>query len=231
MRLIDILFLFFYDVDMKPTSNNRRRQFFINKPFQLRYMLYVSLPLVIICGVSFFSLYLGIWADILSSFSDQKIQENLITATRMVQYEEVRQNSAPNGVISVFKSAEKLSDRQQEIFKEILIKANRNIAFKIAFLLFFVAWGTIYISHKIAGPIYHMIRVGREVEKGNYRARITLRKGDEAHPLAEQLNATYSSVENRMGLIKKWADEKPAQEAIALIQKELGATQTHVPKP
>lgn len=222
MRLIDILFLFFYDVPMKPSPNNRRRQFFINKPFQLRYMLYVSLPLVVICGVSFFSLYLGIWADILSSFSDQKIQENLITATRMVQYEEVRQNSAPNGVISVFKSAEKLSDRQQEVFKEILNKANRNIALKIAFLLFFVAWGTIYISHKIAGPIYHMIRVGREIEGGNYRARIALRKGDEAHPLAEQLNATYASIEKRMGLIKQWANEKPAQEAIALIQKELG---------
>lgn len=231
MRFIDILFLFFYDVAMKPSPNNRRRQFFINKPFQLRYMLYVSLPLVVICGVSFFSLYLGIWADILSSFSDQKIQENLITATRMVQYEEVRQNSAPNGVISVFKSAEKLSDRQQEIFKEILNKANRNIAVKIALLLFFVAWGTIYISHKIAGPIYHMIRVGREIEGGNYRARIALRKGDEAHPLAEQLNATYASIEERMALIKKWANEKSAQEAIVLIQKELGATQTHVPKP
>ncbi len=231
MRLIDILFLFFYDVGMKPSPNNRRRKFFINKPFQLRYMLYVSLPLVVIIGVSFFSLYLGIWADILSSFSDQKIQENLITAARMVQYEEVRQNSAPNGAISIFKSAEKLSNRQQEIFKEILNKANRNIALKIAFLLLFVAWGTIYISHKIAGPIYHMIRVGREVERGNYRARVALRKGDEAHPLAEQMNSTYSSIEQRMALIKQWANEKPAQEAIALIQKELGATQTHVPKP
>ncbi len=212
---------------MNTLTKNRRRQFFINKPFQLRFMLYVSVPLVIVCAVSFFSLYLGIWADILSSFTDQRIQEDLITATRMVQYEEVRQNTPPNGLISVFRSAEKLGLRQQEIFKEILNKANRHVAIKIIFLLFFVAWGTIYISHKIAGPIYHMLRIGRDIENGDYTARIFLRKGDEAHPLAEQMNATYQSLDQRLGRIKKWSKEKPPQEAIALIQKELEATRTH----
>lgn len=214
---------------MTTPSKNRRRQFFINKPFQLRYMLYVSVPLVLVCGISFFSLYLGIWADVLSSFTDKKIQEDLISATRMVQYEEVRQNTASNQVISVFRSAEKLSARQREIFKEILNKANQNIAFKIILLLIFVAWGTVYVSHKIAGPIYHMLRVGREWEKGNYRARIYLRKWDEAHPLAEQMNATYASLDARLGKIKKWAREKSPQEAVTLIQKELETTQTHDP--
>lgn len=214
---------------MITSTKNRRRQFFINKPFQLRYMLYVSLPLVIVCTVSFFSLYLGIWADILSSFTDQKIQEDLITATRMVQYEEVRQNTPPNGVISVFRSAEKLSTRQQEIFKEILKKANRNISIKIAFLLFFLAWGTIFISHKTAGPIYHMLRIGKEFENGNYKARIFLRKWDEGHPLAEQMNSTYETIDQKFGRIKKWAKEKSPQEAITLIQKELESTQTHDP--
>ncbi len=212
---------------MNKTTQNRRRQFFINKPFQLRYMLYVSLPLVVVCAVSFFSLYLGIWSDIMSSFTDQKVQEDLITATRMVQYEEVRQNTAPNNVISVFRSAEKLSSRQREIFKEILNKANRSISVKIAFLLFFIAWGTIYVSHKIAGPIYHMLRIGRDFENGNYKARIFLRKGDEAHPLAEQMNNTYAAIDTRFAKIKKWSREKSPQEAVALIQKELESTQTH----
>ena len=199
---------------MTKPAQNRRRQFFIDKPFQLRYMLYVSLPLVVV---------------ILNSFSDQKIQEDLITATRMVQYEEVRQNTPPNGLISTFKSAEKLSSRQREIFKEILDKANRNISIKIAFLLFFLSWGTIYVSHKIAGPIYHMLRIGREFGDGNYKARIFLRKWDEAHPLATQMNATYNSLDQRIGRIKKWSREKPPTEAIALIQKELESVQTHEP--
>ncbi len=214
---------------MNNPTKNRRSQFFIDKPFQLRYMLYISLPLVIVCGVSFFSLYLGIWSDVLSSFTDQKTQEDLITATRMVQYEEARQNTPPNGIISIFRSAEKLSSRQQEIFKQILNQSSRNIAIKIAFLLFFIAWGTIYISHKIAGPIYHMLKVGHDFKSGNYTARIFLRKWDEAHPLAEQMNTTYESLDKRLGRIKKWAREKPPQEAVALIQKELEATQTHDP--
>lgn len=212
---------------MKTPTKNRRRQFFINKPFQLRYMLYVSLPLVIVCAVSFFSLYLGIWADVMSSFTDQRIQEDLITATRLVQYEEVRQNTPPHGLISVFRSAEKLSMRQREIFKEILNQANRNVLVKVAILLFFVAWGTIYISHKTAGPIYHMLRIGREFQNGNYKARIFLRKWDEVHPLAQQMNTTYETLDQKFARIKKWAREKPPQEAVALIQKELEATQTH----
>lgn len=212
---------------MNTPTKNRRRKFFIDKPYQLRYMLYLSAPLIIVCAISFFSLYFGIWADILSSFTDQRVQEDLITATRMVQYEEVRQNTAPNGIISVFKSAEKLSSRQREIFKEILNKTNRNVAIKIALLLFFLAWGTIYISHKTAGPIYHMLRVGRDFENGNYKARIFLRKWDEAHPLAQQMNSTYESLDKKISRVKKWAREKPPQEAIALIQKELEATQTH----
>ena len=211
---------------MNTPTKNRRRQIFIDKPFQLRYMLYVSLPLVIVCAVSFFSLYLGIWADVLGSFTDKRVQEDLITATRMVQYEEVRQNLPPNNVISVFHSAERLSSRQQEIFKEILDKANRSVALKIIILLFFIAWGTIFISHKTAGPIYHMLRIGREFENGNYKARIFLRKWDEGHPLAEQMNTTYESIDQRLGRIKKWAVEKSPQEAVTLIRKELETTQT-----
>ena len=211
---------------MNTPTKNRRRQTFIDKPFQLRYMLYVSLPLVIVCAVSFFSLYLGIWADVLGSFTDKRVQEDLITATRMVQYEEVRQNLPPNNVISVFHSAERLSSRQQEIFKEILDKANRSVALKIIILLFFIAWGTIFISHKTAGPIYHMLRIGREFENGNYKARIFLRKWDEGHPLAEQMNTTYESIDQRLGRIKKWAVEKSPQEAVTLIRKELETTQT-----
>jgi nitrogen fixation/metabolism regulation signal transduction histidine kinase len=190
-------------------------------------MLYVSLPLITVCAISFFSLYLGIWADVLSSFTDQRIQEDLITATRLIQYEEVRQNTPPHGLISVFRSAEKLSLRQREIFREILNKANRNVILKVILLLFFVAWGTVYVSHKIAGPIYHMLRIGREFENGNYKARIFLRKWDETHPLAEQMNNTYVALDQRFARIKKWAREKPPQEAVKLIQKELEATQTH----
>ena len=59
--------------------------------------------------------------------------------------------------------------------------------------------------------------------------RIFLRKWDEAHPLALQMNSTYEALDTRLGRIKKWSREKPPGEAIALIQKELEGTQTHEP--
>jgi len=74
-----------------------------------------------------------------------------------------------------------------------------------------------------------MICISREIENGNYTARITLRKGDEGRPLAAQLNNTCGSIDKRLSQIKKWAFEKQPEEAIILIQKELSTIQTQKP--
>ncbi len=51
------------------------------------------------------------------------------------------------------------------------------------------AFLSIFISHKIAGPIHRLEQAIQEVlESGDPRLRITLRKNDEFHALADKIN-------------------------------------------
>lgn len=52
----------------------------------------------------------------------------------------------------------------------------------------------IFLSHKIAGPIYRIERVLGEMAKGNFSIHITLRKGDEMVSLADSINRLTSSM-------------------------------------
>src|ERR1041385_6857368 len=104
-----------------PPTTHRRKNFFINKPLQLRYMAYLTATLLIISSVSLLSLYIGVWGRVLDAFSDPRIRDEMLVASRLTQYEEAR-TGVPQELnsLSLFKHSEKLSQRQREIFKEIL---------------------------------------------------------------------------------------------------------------
>jgi len=212
------------------TPQNRRRRFFIDKPLQIRYMLAVSVPLTIITFVAILGFYIGIWGKVLASFSDEQTREDLLTASRMVEYDQARYpvaSSASNfSMLSLFKETEKLSQRQREVFANILAETNRALAWKLLLLLIFVSWGTIYLSHKIAGPLYRLSKALDEVEKGNYRARVYLRKGDEGHPVAREFNEAAEAADQLLSDIKKLSrDPNPAQ-ALSQIKEKLATIKT-----
>ncbi|MBO4707646.1 MAG: methyl-accepting chemotaxis protein [Elusimicrobiaceae bacterium] len=45
------------------------------------------------------------------------------------------------------------------------------------------------LSHRIAGPVYHLERVCREIKEGNKQIRVKLRKGDALSDLANEFNS------------------------------------------
>lgn len=184
-------------------SKNRRRHFFIDHPLQIRYMCYIIIPLTLVSAVTIISLYFGIWGSVLDAFSDEKIRNDLLTASRLSEYDSARYpaHSAGN-TLSLFRQSEKLSSRQKEIFREILDEANRKLLIKFLILLFFIAWGSIYISHKTAGPLFRFHITLDDIEKGNLRTRVRLRKGDEAHPLAVRFNQTLENLDRIFSRIK-----------------------------
>ncbi len=55
--------------------------------------------------------------------------------------------------------------------------------------------GFIFISHKIAGPLYRFEESLKEVGRGNLAHRFSLRKGDQLSQLADALNDMTSTVE------------------------------------
>jgi len=209
-------------------SQNRRKHFFINKPLQIRFMLAVIIPLFLINLVALAGLYFGIWSKVLETFSNEQTLNDLVTASRMVEYDQARHPSTSQDFssLSFFKKTEKLSQRQREVFKGILDETNRSLLWKFLLLLALLAWGTIFISHKIAGPFFRFSKAFNEVERGDYRSRVTLRKLDEGHPVAQEFNEAMEKTDLLLSNLKTLTREKDAPQAIAKIKEKLSAVQT-----
>ena len=91
---------------------------------------------------------------------------------------------------------------------------------------FFLAWGTIFISHKVAGPLFRFSKAFNEVEKGDYRSRVVLRKLDEGHPVAQEFNEAMEKTDHLLSNLKTLAQEKDAPQAVAKIKEKLSTVQT-----
>src|SRR3989338_3696399 len=119
----------------------RRSHFLINKPLQFRFMIYIITTLVTVSAVVILSFYFGICGGVLDAFSDSQVRDELLVASRLSEYESARitgHEKAPSS-LSFFKQANRLSLRQQEVFKNILDDTNRKLLPKFVFLLILIA--------------------------------------------------------------------------------------------
>jgi methyl-accepting chemotaxis protein len=197
-------------------------------------MAYLTLTLITISVIILISLYIGIWGSVLDSFSDEKIRNDFLIASRLTQYEQARLPTAPEpfSPLAFFKEAEKLSERQREIFKEILDGTNRKLIAKLFLLLIFIAWGSVYLSHKIAGPLYRFHATLEEIEKGNLAIRIRLRKFDEAQFLADRFNHTIENLDFTFSRLKNILreNETNARRLTERFKEELSKIKTSADK-
>ena len=210
----------------------RRKHVLINKPLQFRYMAYLVFPLTIVSAVTILSLYIGIWGSVLDAFSNEIIRNDLLIASRLTEYEQARMpvpaKEEPASALSFFRQTEKLSLRQREIFRDILNETNRQLIPKFLLLLFFIAWGSIYLSHKVAGPLYRFNITLSEIEKGDLRIRIHLRKFDEARYIAEHFNRTLENLDFTFSRLKNIIRENEAnpERMTARLKEELAKIKT-----
>lgn len=102
-----------------------------------------------------------------------------------------------NGMILL---AEKLANvYPQGRLMAIINTVNLRILLSIVILMPFVGYLGIFLSHKIAGPIYRIERFLGDMAKGNFSTRLTLRKGDELISIADQINVLIDSLKNTIG--------------------------------
>jgi len=106
----------------------------------------------------------------------------------------------------------------------IINTVNMRIMLSVLFLTPFVAYIGIYLSHKIAGPIYRMEKFLGSMSKGDLTTSIVLRKGDELGTVADSINALNNSMKvtigrqrsslrrvlNELDDLKKMMDSRPA---------------------
>jgi methyl-accepting chemotaxis protein len=71
---------------------------------------------------------------------------------------------------------------------------------------------SIFLSHKIAGPMYRMEKFMTTMATGDFTQHITLRKGDELKTLAERINFFVDSLRTMIGSQKS---------QLAILQKDM----------
>jgi methyl-accepting chemotaxis protein len=67
----------------------------------------------------------------------------------------------------------------------------------VSFSVFVFALVGIFLSHKIAGPLYRMKRIMIDIGKGKLPREIRFRKGDHMHDMADALNEMVLGLQNR----------------------------------
>ena len=62
---------------------------------------------------------------------------------------------------------------------------------------------TLFVSHKISGPLYHFKKTMEELEKGDFSADFRIRCLDQLQSLAETFNAMIGKTRKQINLTKK----------------------------
>lgn len=81
-------------------------------------------------------------------------------------------------------------DKLAEIFDVV----NRTLVQWIAVFLFVIAILSVFVSHKIAGPVYRLERSAKILASGDLTHAVKLRHGDELRDLEEAFNSMSESI-------------------------------------
>ena len=88
-------------------------------------------------------------------------------------------------------------------------------------LLISIGVGSIFLTHKIAGPLFKFGQYFQELAKGNLSIRIRLRKFDEARNLELRFNEMAAALDASVSKMKRIARETPREVTIEELKKEL----------
>ena len=211
------------------SMRNRRKHFLIDKRLQLHYVFYIVLTLSIVSAVGMMGSYFGIWGSALKIFSEESLRETLVTAAQLNEYEQARHpmvKPSPLASLRAYQETSLLSERQKELVKQVMDETNQKMLGLGALLLIFIGWGSIFLTHKIAGPLFKFGQYFQELASGNLAARIKLRKFDEAHNLESQFNEMAGALDATVAKMKRITRETPREQAFEELKKELAKLKT-----
>ncbi len=201
------------------TKMPKRRNYFINRKFQLRYTLSIVAILAVVMIASGVGIYFGMWGSIIENFSQFKVSQNLETAKRIADYENVRYRKGDYRLSRIFREAELLSVQQQDALKNALKAVNRSMLPKVMMLAVIIFIAGIIISHKIAGPMYRIEKSAEAIASGDLSVSFRIRKGDEMKEASSALEEMVDSLQADFAKIKK--ADRALDEKIAVIEPQI----------
>ena len=198
---------------------HKRTHYLIKKRFQLKYTIAIVVTILAVMMVSGIGLYIGMWSSIIENFSDFKVSENLETAKRIAGYEEARFNKGDFRLEKVFREAELLSAKERDTLHNALNSVNKSLIPKIAILVIVIFIGGIFISHRIAGPMYRFEKSAEAIRNGDLNVNFNIRKTDEMKDAALTLEEMVESLRRDISEMKKLAEEGKADQIKKILSK------------
>lgn len=197
----------------------RRTHYMIKRNFQLKYTIAIAVTILAVMLVTGAGIYIGMWSSIIENFSKFKVSENLETAKRIAGYEDVRYGKGDFRLEKIFREAELLSAQERDTLHSALRSVNRALLPKMLILAAVIFIGGIFISHRIAGPMYHFEKSARAVRDGDLSVSFNIRKTDEMKDTAVSLEEMVESLRKDMKAMKRLADDGKAAEIKTILAK------------
>ncbi len=198
---------------------HRRTHYLVNRRFQLKYTLAIVITILVVMLVSGVGIYVGMWSAIIENFSKFKVSENLETAKRIAGYEEARYGKGDFRLEKIFREAELLSAQEQDTLHSALKSVNRALLPKMIILVAIIFVGGIFVSHRIAGPMYHFEKSARAIRDGDLSVNFNVRKTDEMKDAALSLEEMVESLRKDMKEVKALADNGKTDQIKTILSK------------
>ena len=128
------------------------------------------------------------------------------TTSRLHDYEDARYGVSQDTTmprLAFLRETQLYSQRQREIITAIVENAREKLILVTVPLLLMVGLITIFLSHRIAGPLYRFQKSLVEMAQKNLTVRIHLRKHDEAKFIAESFNQALGELDQSLSKIKR----------------------------
>jgi len=114
---------------------------------------------------------------------------------------------------SIWKDISDPTKKHDELV-EVFVQGNQVLIARMAFIAIMICFLSIFVSHKIAGPVYRLEESAKIIASGDLSKRIKLRQGDELQDLADAFNTMTESLDKLVG-----EDQKMLQNLNAIIEK------------
>jgi nitrogen fixation/metabolism regulation signal transduction histidine kinase len=174
-----------------------RKNFFIDRNLQGRYMVTFLVPMLIMLAFMLLTLYLASQTMVSASSKIMKreIENTIATETQDRPEPTVEQYAR---IVEQVRMKARGFSSNEDMRKEFTGTLLWVFGAGILLVLMQVVMMTVFFSHKLAGPVYRFEKACRHVINGNYNDVITLRKGDQMQGLALLLNEAMRSSGKRI---------------------------------
>jgi methyl-accepting chemotaxis protein len=205
----------------------RRKQYIIKPLFQLKISFIIVMTLLLATLITAASLYFSILNSVLPEFSTDKLKQRIEIAAdmRMRQVARYSPEVESSREFEMFfpETAKMLSDYETQIVVQVLHEVNKNLIPWIMVLIALILSFGIFLTHRVAGPIYRFEQTIKNAMEGNLNTRIKLRWADEFKLLASSINDMLNSFSQRFIKLKK-SSEKLESIAVKMEQQAAGSS-------